>query len=189
MPPEIQWLIPPKPERYVRVAYVDCPDFIQAAYGPNRDLWRLLHDMRFVWRDRYLFTIRAGSISDLASGMHFVPRRLASRSQHNNWLDDGAHVHDQGHLGTGEFPGVRHGRRQNRLFDQVMLALWHDAYRDREDVGRLRRWWQSGKPARKYIGVRLAAPFLWSPDYTNLRSDWITISDLHTETKELSCTA
>ena len=189
MSDEIQWLTPPRPERYVRVAYIDCPDFIQRGYGPNRDLWRLLHDMRFIWRDRYLITVHAGSISDLASGMHFVPRRLAARSQHNNWLDDGAHIHDQGHLGTGKFPGIPRGRRQNRLFDQVMLALWRNAYSDREDVGRLRRWWQSGKPARKYIGVRLAAPFLWSPDYQDLRSDWITITDLHTETKELSCTA
>ena len=175
---EIQWLIPPQPGLFQRIAYRKTPLFIQKAYGPNRDLFKQMHNFRFVWRD-YVITSYAGSISDLASGMHFVPRSIAARAQHNNWLDIGAHVHDLGHRGIAWFPDVAMGRDQLRLFDRVMFDLWQDKYERDPDVGWLRGWWQDGLPRRKYIVVRLASPFTWRPDYDNYNPDWMSIADSH----------
>ena len=179
----IKWILPP-PEGeplFDRVAYADAPRFIKRAYGPHRDLFRQRHDCQFVWdysNRAFVVTSFAGSTSDLASGMHFIPRRVASRAQHNNWLDIGAHIHDQGHLGTARMPGICLGMPQARAWDRLMFDLWQDRYERNPRAGRLRGWWQDGLPRRKCWGVRAASPVLWRPDYDNLMSEWITVCDL-----------
>jgi hypothetical protein len=178
--PEIEWVVKPKPGRYVRVPYENAPRMIQKEYGTKRDIFRLADNCgyKFIFLGRYLFDVKPGSYSDLASGMHFLPRWMASRTQWNNWLDDGAHVHDQGHLGTARFPGIKDGRRQCRMFDRVMVALWQDQHAVEPDAGRVKRFFQRNKPKRKFRVVRAASVVLWRPDYSRLDPDWITITDL-----------
>lgn len=177
----IKWIQKPEPyTRWERIPYEHAPDFVQAAYGPRKCLYLLRDDLQFIWRDRWVVTMRKDIVCDLASVPNLIPRFIASKTQRDNWLDTGAGAHDMGHLGVVEFPGVRRGRRQNRLFDALMLDLWRDAMGER-DGNRLTRWWRHGRPRRKYWGVRAASPLLWRPDYGNLRPEWMTIADMERE--------
>ena len=177
MSDKIKWIVEPKKISYARVRWADCPRWIQKEFNVHRELFKLMNPYAFLWRD-YFVSVKAGSISDLASGMHFLPRRLAARTQHNNWLDHGAHVHDMGHLGVAEFPDIERGRQQCHLFDRLMYDLWQDQYEDRERIGRFRRWYQRGQPTRKYLAVRAASVVLWSPDYRNEDPSWMSITKI-----------
>ena len=176
---EIEWIErPDRPLVLRRIAYTDCPRFIRKAFGPRRDLFELGDPLIWIWLDRWRCELKPGAISDLTSVPLVIPRWIASRSTRTNHLDIGSKAHDMGHLGVVEFPGIPRGRRQNQYFDRMMLALWKAEWEPSPRAGTMRRWWQSGKPTRKYVGVRLAAPILWRPDYDNLRPDWMIITDL-----------
>ena len=177
MSDKIKWIVEPNKISYARVRWVDCPRWIQKEFNVHRELFKLMHPYAFVWRD-YFISVKAGSISDLASGMHFIPRRIAARTQHNNWLDHGAHCHDMGHLGVAEFPDIERGRKQCHMFDRLMVSLWQDQYEDRPRINWLRRWIQGGKPTRKYMAVRAASIFLWRPDYRHLKPCWMSITKI-----------
>ena len=176
----IKWVVKPKSRRYVRIDYHEAPTYAQEGFGPFKPLFELREGCgyEFIFADWLLFRIFERSVSDLASGMHFIPRNLASRDTWNGWKDDGAHVHDGGHAGALIIPGVDRGRAQCRIFDRVMLALWQDAYARNPHVNRFRGRWQDGQPRRNYRMVRLASPFLWRPNYDNLSVGYGEVIDI-----------
>lgn len=184
MTDEIKWLQRPKRVEFRRVPWADCPPFIRKAFSSWKPLYEFVgpEDLAFVWH-KYLVRVRHGNerkqgpICDLASVPWWVPPMLASRNTASNYLDVGALVHDLIHLGCASFPGVESRRQQGILADALMLALWKDALP--EDAG----WWKRGKPRRKWLGVRAAAPFLFRPDPDNLKPEWITISDMSEESQ------
>ena len=179
----IKWLCRPDRLRFERIAWADCPRFIRKAFSRWKALYEFAgdHALSFVFDDRWLFRVcprqgrKHGPVCDLASIPWWLPPMLVSRNTMQNHLDLGALVHDLLHLGCVRFPGVRRRREQARLADAVMLALWRDCLG--EDAG----WWQRTRLTRKWVGVRAAAPFLFRPQ-NNPMPDWITITDLETET-------
>lgn len=181
----IEWLSRPKRPRFERIDWQSCPEFIRKAFSRWKPLYQFVGDtpLRFVFRDSWLFHVNPGGawgigpVCDLASIPWWIPPHLVSRNTKTNHLDIGALVHDLIHLGCADFPGVRTRRERARLADAVMVALWRNCLPD--DAG----WWQRTKLTRKYWGVRVAALVLFRPDPANRKPEWITITDLHNETK------
>jgi len=186
----VEWKCMPERVSWLRIDWLNCPPFIQAAYGRRRPLFELGSDLAWVWRERYYCRMYPGCICDLTSVPRWVPGWIASRQSATNYQDVGSGAHDMGHRGVARFPGVESRRVQGRMWDAMALDLWREKAERLgvgvldDDVSRWRLWartraaWKRGGPLRKYIGVRLAAPFIFRPNYENLDSDWMVITDM-----------
>jgi hypothetical protein len=137
-----------KTPRVERIAYSQCPGWIQARYDRRTPLYVLREYIAFNWNG-YHVQLFPGIISDLASVPWWT---LISRTNADNWMDLGAIAHDGVHFGLASFPELTTPRQQRTMNDLMLLDLW------RFTSGRQFRPWV------RYRGVRLAAPFLFKPD-------------------------